>query len=715
MKDIQLSELLAYFLTLGGVIGIMILVAAKDIRSKVNQTFLIFVFNLFLYIGASFMGELLTIQQAIWADRASLSVALFIPLNFYRFALTFTGKKPKYASLYNSLFPLSILASAAAFLPSCIESIQRTSYGTTFKLVGPVLLVELIFIVGVFLSCFLMLHEENKKNTNGLRPQTRLIMFGIGSSVSLNLLARVILPEFHIFAFTNTVGVPANLFFIIAIAYAILRHKMFDIRSTVLRTAGYAITILLTLVIYSSLLLGYSKLLFPNLYLDVKENIFFVGAAMILALTFKYLITGIEKITSKIFFRDRYDPQELLNQITHTMASELRMDLLGDQVCRLLNRYIHTQSDIIILDNEHIFYESQNYFKSVIPTFEKDLKKLGDELLVTDDLPEGDQKSILRNNHIDVFAVLKTHNEKIGYLLLGDKSSGASYDSSDVKTIKIVVDELAVGFQNSRSFSLVQQLSTTLQEKINQASKELNKANTKLKQNDAVKDDFISMASHQLGTPLAVIDGYISLAIHGVYGKLDDKLMIALKAGAERAQAMKSLLVDLLDISRITAGKFMLQVDLADIATVIQKEFESMKYLAIEKEVKYIYHPPKVPIPMLEIDAQKISQAAMNIIDNALYYAPGGTVDVYLGSNEAGATFKVVDNGIGVPESAKPKLFTKFFRADNARKERQNGTGIGLYLVKRIIKDHRGTLIFSSTENKGSTFGFTLPVDQAKH
>jgi signal transduction histidine kinase len=98
------------------------------------------------------------------------------------------------------------------------------------------------------------------------------------------------------------------------------------------------------------------------------------------------------------------------------------------------------------------------------------------------------------------------------------------------------------------------------------------------------------------------------------------------------------------------------------------------------------------------------------LIDNAIYYAPKGEVKVYLDSDEKFVTYKVVDNGIGVPENQKNKLFQKFYRADNARSERPNGNGVGLFLVKRVIEDQGGKIIFESTEGKGSTFGFTLPI-----
>jgi signal transduction histidine kinase len=103
----------------------------------------------------------------------------------------------------------------------------------------------------------------------------------------------------------------------------------------------------------------------------------------------------------------------------------------------------------------------------------------------------------------------------------------------------------------------------------------------------------------------------------------------------------------------------------------------------------------------------------MNLIDNAIHYTPKGEVKVYLESNDKNVTFKVVDNGIGVPEDQKRKLFQKFSRGENAKKERPSGSGVGLYLVKKVIEDQGGSVIFESQEDKGSTFGFHLPIKTA--
>jgi signal transduction histidine kinase len=136
--------------------------------------------------------------------------------------------------------------------------------------------------------------------------------------------------------------------------------------------------------------------------------------------------------------------------------------------------------------------------------------------------------------------------------------------------------------------------------------------------------------------------------------------------------------------------------------------------MAAARNIQVTYKGPK-HFPELQIDEDKIRQVVMNFIDNAIYYSrPQSTVVVQLKHDEKFASLEVHDHGIGVPKEALDKLFTKFFRADNARRQRPDGTGVGLYLAKRVILGHNGELIMESTEGKGSVFGFRLPIKTSK-
>ncbi|HUD06778.1 MAG TPA: ATP-binding protein [Candidatus Saccharimonadales bacterium] len=709
----EILEIILYFLSLGGVIIILGLVAIKGIRSNLNQAFLLFGFCVFVAVGLSNIAEFShSATETIWLIRAALIFGDILCASFYRFTLAFTGWKPRLPWFPKATYITAPILAILTLFPITMKSVEILNPSGFVTNYGPLLWINLLYIMAIFTTCFVVLLFHSRQSENKVKLQVRIMIYGIGGALSVILFAQVVLPEFHFYSLRSIVSAPAGLIFTSAMALAVFRQKMFDIRSALLRSIGYALTVSIVIGLYVLIILGLGKLLLPNHELNGSLEAYLIIPAVILAFSFRPLTRGIEKATSKIFFRDRLDPEDLLNKVGRILASEIRLEVLGRQVVNMLNQNIHTVADIIILDNGHIFFESQNYFGADLPAFENDLALLGQNILVVDDLPESEQKKVMLRRSISVFVVLKAQEEVVGYLILGYKTSGASYTKHEIALIQTIADELAVGVQNSRSYTQIQQFSESLQAKVDEATEQLRAANEKLKEDDAAKNDFISMASHQLGTPLSVIDGYLTLANQGAYGKITKKLSGPLKMAKERASVMRSLLTDLLDISRMTAGKFVLEIAPANFKELVTKEVDNLQNLANTQKSELVFHEPNKTVPTVNIDAQKTGQAVMNLINNALQYTPEGNVDVYLDADDQYITFKVVDNGIGVPQEQQQKLFSKFFRADNARKHRPSGTGIGLYLVKRVVEDQGGSLIFSSEINKGSTFGFRLPINR---
>jgi len=161
-----------------------------------------------------------------------------------------------------------------------------------------------------------------------------------------------------------------------------------------------------------------------------------------------------------------------------------------------------------------------------------------------------------------------------------------------------------------------------------------------------------------------------------------------------------------LNLSRINTGKFVIEESPVYLPAIIETELQQLREMAQAKKIELkLTMPPTFPTLML--DDGKMHQAIMNLIDNALYYTPeGGKVDVQLVDTPGTIEFRVVDNGIGVPREAQKHLFGKMFRAENARRARPDGTGLGLFMVKKVVAEQQGAIIFETEENKGSTFGF---------
>jgi signal transduction histidine kinase len=180
------------------------------------------------------------------------------------------------------------------------------------------------------------------------------------------------------------------------------------------------------------------------------------------------------------------------------------------------------------------------------------------------------------------------------------------------------------------------------------------------------------------------------------------------------AQRMVFLITDLLNVSRLKTGKFIIDAQPTNLKQLIHEEVEQLTETAAAKRIKLSFKVP-AKFPELMLDEVKIRQVVMNFIDNAIYYTPeGGHIDVELVERPRLVELCVTDDGIGVPRAEQHHLFTKFYRAANARKARPDGTGLGLFMAQKVILAQGGSVIFHSRENEGSTFGFSFPKDKLR-
>jgi len=216
------------------------------------------------------------------------------------------------------------------------------------------------------------------------------------------------------------------------------------------------------------------------------------------------------------------------------------------------------------------------------------------------------------------------------------------------------------------------------------------------------------MASHQLRTPLTSVKGYLSMVLDEDAGKINKVQREMLNQAFYGSSKMVYLISDLLNLSRLKSGKFSIEASKVNLAEVVEQEVDQLKDNARTHRINLVYKKPK-DFPTIDMDENKIRQVVMNFLDNAIYYTPEkGSIEIKLIEQDNNIELRVIDSGIGVPKEEQPHLFTKFYRGSNAKKVRPDGTGIGLYMAKKIIIAHGGAVIFDSSINKGSTFGFSI-------
>lgn len=315
----------------------------------------------------------------------------------------------------------------------------------------------------------------------------------------------------------------------------------------------------------------------------------------------------------------------------------------------------------------------------------------------------------LLQRQISAIVWLRYQDELIGFLFIQRQRPG-DYRPSELRLLETIAGDIAIIVKHVLAVEEMRQLNVSLRQNIELTTKELRASNRKLQRLDQVKNEFISMASHQLRTPLTSIKGYLDMILQGDLGEISQAQRVVLKEAFLSSERMARLINDFLNVSRLQTGRFAIERRLSDLAMVLRQEIELLEVVAKQHGVVLQLEIDPTIAPVV-IDADKVRQAVMNMIDNAIYYSPpGATVQIRLAQSATQLTFTVQDSGIGVPADEQAEVFDKFFRGTNARKRRPDGTGVGLFLARKVVLAHGGQMIFQSTEGQGSLFGFSLPL-----
>ncbi len=238
-------------------------------------------------------------------------------------------------------------------------------------------------------------------------------------------------------------------------------------------------------------------------------------------------------------------------------------------------------------------------------------------------------------------------------------------------------------------------------------------ANVHLKELDEAKSDFISIASHQLRTPVAIIRGYLSLMMEGSYGKLSSAADETVKRMIVANERLVQLINNLLNVSRIEKNKIEFSIAPFVVADLVSRTVEEMKLRAGDKGIELETLLPAKRIPPMVGDEGKLHEVLVNLIDNAIKYSRRGAIIVSVGSAEGGKSviFRVKDSGIGLTKDQASKLFEKFYRVKSPSTATEAGTGLGLYICVKFVIGMGGRIfVEKSVYGKGTTFAVTLPM-----
>lgn len=706
---IYTSALFALFMVVLG-----LLVFLRNTKQLVNRQFLTFTVFAALWLITNYIAGTSSVPMSVAAPSNHLVLAFAAGMTgaLLAFIIRFSESKTKLTK------PLVVLNAGAGILALTDLVVQGVNvrgemYVIEFGPLAAIYFITMIINLVALLTILLLAYRSSK---GVLKIQLSIILLSFAISMTGIIITNAILPAvFDNYRFTNA-GTLLSAVAVAGIAYTIIKHKLFDIRLVVARSLAYVLVVAVLGVSYSLLSL---TLLSRYVGSDNEALNLFLNTVMIIvaASTFTPLKRYFDRLTNRFFYQDAYDSQEFLNNFNKTLVATYDLNLLlhrsaaiieanvkPDFVLFRINDTTSAPRRIIGAGNKPALAESDmSYVHSCT-------SKMRRKVIVTDELDSkhADLQQILQASNVSLILRLtaRTSDEGIGYLLLGSKKSGNMYSSTDFNTLEIIANELVIAIQNALRTEEIENFNLTLQEKITEATRKLRSTNEKLKQMDEAKDDFISMASHQLRTPLTSVKGYISMVLEEDAGKINATQREMLGQAFFSSQRMVYLIADLLNVSRLKTGKFIIDRTLVQLDQIVEQELRQLQETAAARSLTLEFESPKQFPPMM-LDETKTRQIIMNFVDNAIYYTPaGGHIKVKLIDKPNTIELRVEDNGIGVPKAEQAHLFTKFYRAGNARQARPDGTGLGLFMAKKVIVAQGGSLVFESQEGVGSAFGF---------
>jgi signal transduction histidine kinase len=228
----------------------------------------------------------------------------------------------------------------------------------------------------------------------------------------------------------------------------------------------------------------------------------------------------------------------------------------------------------------------------------------------------------------------------------------------------------------------------------------------RLKEVDGMKDDFVSMAAHELRSPLTIIRGYVEMLGEGE--GMPEGSKENLRRIDQAALQLNSLVGDILDVSKLQEGRMSFRFAALDISADIAQVVDSFKRPAADKGLTLSYAP--TPLPMIFVDSDRLRQVLINLVGNAIKYTPHGEVRVVASADASNVTIRVSDTGMGISAEDQQKLFQKFFRVKNEETQMITGTGLGLWITTQIVKAMKGMISVESIKGKGTDFIVTFPV-----
>lgn len=693
---------------------VYLLRAAQGVGATMFRLTVLFAF---LWVASILATEQDADRVVLWS-RLSFLFPSLITGAILSFAATFgqsltaraaLAKHPWLCALIGTNLLMGLVAATTSLVVVDVVQLSST-FGPLHWLTGVILLASYIY-VALFLS------RREKHTSARIARQLGTIKWGVVTSATIGVITNVVVPSVGL-GEIRFLGPLALIFFLGASTYAIIAQRLFDIRVVIRTTVIFGGLLLFVGALYGTT----TVLLLNQLHLGDNQLVSFivnVAALITVGITFEPIRNRLAEWTDRWLYQKEVTQQSLLSELTRQLNESNSLDsgldgilntaikalrlhhavayayeptgTRGHQVKRLRQVGYSVGDGKLMLDpNDVVIRYFTNHANTALMRdlevslgWEEALLKRGGENATTELVREHAAKtSVTKRVHLlDAVAAVPLHhgNEPLGLILLGPKLSGDGYTSDDVAFLELLAGQAVLAIQKAR-----------------------------LIEGDQQKTEFVSIASHELLTPITAIEGYLSMVLDEGLGQVDDKARTYLEKVYSSAQRLSTLIKDLLNISRLESGRLRVEVAPTDIAKMLEEGIDQYQVLAEEKGLALSLKLPK-NLPMASVDPLRTGEVINNLVGNAIKYTLHGSVTVSAKVSGKDLLVTVKDTGLGMSKQEMGRLFEKFYRVDNPNRAQIQGTGLGLYITKQIVERMGGTITVESKPGLGSTFSVILP------
>ncbi|MDO8265692.1 MAG: ATP-binding protein, partial [Candidatus Saccharibacteria bacterium] len=634
--------------------------------------------------------------------------SLLTLFSFYLFSKVFpVSRKTTLTKIDKLLLLLTLLISATAFTDMNIkQEIINNNIVYTFGLIYPFYLV-LMCLFAFYGLGILVFKAKKLKGLHKL--QTKVVLWGLLFTVVPGMFTGVILPVLGYEELWNYSHL-FTIFFILAVAYSILRYKVFDIRLVTLRLVAYLLSVL-PFMIAIILLITVLPASLTGHYLDWREVWVVVFVTILSFPLLSQMRRLFDNLTRNLFYQGSYELDSILDEISKNLVLAGGVDDIVQRIGEIYKSSL-----------------GSSWFSVKLFARKDEVLKFGDKLnLKHRDLAYIQQHAkvarissrlitsplyyFFRKRDIEVAIVLHDTTKTIGILLLGPKKGGRLYTDTDKKLIEISAKNLAISLSNALKFEEISEFNETLKKSVKAATNELKVINKELTVLNETKNAFISAASHQLRPQLTSTEGFLMLLKNTAWKNLNTSEQNNLNYTVRGIKRMGHIIFGILEAAGNDKTHLKMHIKPIKFKRLIAEEIKLIKHQFPNCKIKLV-EPETDSNITIRIDKDKFCEALYNLIHNAIEYSEKQK-PIIVSYHQKNQSLEVVvtDKGIGISDIDSKKVFSKYFRSSPASQLRPSGTGVGLYVVKLFVEAHGGKVFVRSKVGVGSTFGFIIPIE----